>query len=149
MKRNFAVVCAIVAAAALFAGLVYAVLVAAQVSEPAATTVTGLTLRRLWATTAAMLALVGVVVGAMALARPGSRVGFASGRLGSIVALAAGLIALVNGGVNLAVANGGPGTGNGVVGAAAAFVLGLLAAAIGGLALARRRRLSFEPARMT
>jgi hypothetical protein len=149
MKRNVAVVCAIVAAAALFTGLVYAVLVAAQVSEPAATTVTGLTLRRLWATTSAMLALVGVVVGAVALARPAGRVGFASGQLGSVVALAAGLIALINGGVNLAVANGGPGTGNGVVGAAAAIVLGLLAAAIGGLALARRRRLPFEPARMT
>jgi hypothetical protein len=149
MKRNFAVICAIVAAAALFTGLVYAVLVAAQVSEPAATTVTGLTLRRLWATTAAMLALVGVVVGAMALALPGSRVGFASGQLGAIVALAAGLIALVNGGVNLAIANGGPGTGNGVVGAAVAFVLGLLAVAIGGLALARRRRIALQPARMT
>jgi hypothetical protein len=149
MKRTIAVILAIVVAAALFTGLVHAVLVAAQVSEPAATTVTGLTLRRLWATTAAMLALVGVVVGAMALARPGSRVGFASGQLGAIVAVAAGLIALVNGGLNLAVANGGPGTGNGVVGAAAAFVLGLLAVAIGGLALARRRHIALQPTRMT
>jgi hypothetical protein len=149
MKRNIVVIVAIVAAGALFTALVYAVLVAAQVAEPAATTVTGLTLRRLWATTAAMLALVGLVVGAIALVWPRSRVGFASGQLGAILALAAGLIAAMNGGLNLAVANGGPGTGNGVVGAAAAFVLGLLAVAIGGLALARRRRITMAPARMT
>ena len=38
--------------------------------EPAATTVYGLTFRRLWATTIAVLALVGVVIGGLALARP-------------------------------------------------------------------------------
>jgi hypothetical protein len=140
MKRSFAVVLAAAAAAGLFGGLVYAVLVAAHVSEPAATTVYGLTPRRLWATTAAVLALVGVVIGGLALARPLSRFGTASGRLGAIVALVAGLIAAVNGGLNLAIANGGPGTGNGVVGGAAAFVLGLIALAIGRLALARYRR---------
>ena len=56
MKRTFAIILAALAAAALFGGLVYAVLVAAHVSEPAATTVYGLTLRRLWATTGAALA---------------------------------------------------------------------------------------------
>jgi hypothetical protein len=142
MKRTFAVIFMIVAAAAVVTGLVYAVLVAAQVSEPAATTVSGLTLRRLWATTAAMLALVGLAVGAMALARPGSRVSVVSGHLGASVALGMGLIAAVAGGVNLAVANGGPGTGNGVVGAAAAVVLGLLAVIVGGLARARRPRVA-------
>lgn len=76
-------------------------------------------------------------IGGLALARPASRFGTASGRLGAIAALVAGLIAVVNGGLNLAVANGGPGTGNGVVGGAAAFVLGLIALALGGLALAR------------
>jgi predicted NBD/HSP70 family sugar kinase len=73
------------------------------------------------------------------LARPASRFGTASGRLGAIVALVAGLIAAVNGGLNLAVANGGPGTGNGVVGGAAALVLGLIGMALGGLALGRSR----------
>jgi len=140
---------AALAAAALFGGLVYAVLVAAHVSEPAATTVRGLTPRRLWATTAAVLALVGVVIGGLALARPGSRFGTASGRLGAIVALVAGLIAVVNGGLVLAIANGGPGTGNGVVGGAAALVLGLAAVALGGLALSRSRRTALEPGRMT
>ena len=92
------------AAAALFAGLVHAVLVAGGVSEPAATTVHGLTPQRLWATTAAVLALVGVVIGGLALSRPASRFGTGSGRLGAIAALVAGLIAVVNGGLVLAVA---------------------------------------------
>ena len=69
MKRTFALILAALVAVALFVGLVHAVLVAAHVSEPAATTVRGLTLRRLWATTAAALALVGVVSGGLALAR--------------------------------------------------------------------------------
>jgi hypothetical protein len=43
MKRTFALILAALAAAALFGGLVHAVLVAAHVSEPAATTVYGLT----------------------------------------------------------------------------------------------------------
>jgi Family of unknown function (DUF6223) len=137
MKRIFAIIFVAVAAAALFAGLVHAVLMAAHLSEPAATTVQGLTPRRLWATTAAALGLVGVVVGGLALARPASRFGTASGQRGAIVALAAGLFAVVNGGLNVAMANGGPGTGNGVVGGAAAFVLGLVALSLGGLALAR------------
>ena len=145
MKRTFAIILAALAAAALFGGLVHAVLVAAHLSEPAATTVYGLTTRRLWATTAAVLALLGVVIGGLALTRPASRFGTGSGRLGAIVALVAGLIALVNGGLNLAVANGGPGTGNGVVGGAAAFVLGLIALALGWVALARYRRTAAGP----
>ena len=139
-KRTFVLILAALAAAALFGGLVHAVLVAAHVSEPAATTVYGLTTRRLWATTVAVLALVGAVVGALALARPASRFGIAFGRLGAILALVAGLIAGVNGGLVLAIANGGPGTGHGVVGSAGALVLGLMALALGGLALARSRR---------
>ena len=138
MKRTFAVICGGLAAAALFGGLVHAVLVAAHVSEPAATTVYGLTSRRLWATAVAALALVGVVGGGLALIRPASR--FNSGRFGPIVALVAGLIAVVNGGLVLAMATGGPGTGNGVVGGAGALVLGLIAMALGGVALARFHR---------
>ena len=108
-----------------------------------------LTADRLWATSAVVLGLVGVVIGGLALARPNSRFGTASGRLGAIVALVAGLIAFVNGGLVLANADGGPGTGNGVVGGAAALVLGLIAAVLGGLALARSRRIALEPGRMT
>jgi hypothetical protein len=136
MKHTSGIILAVTAAAALFGGLVYAVLVAAHVSEPAATTVRGLTPMRLWATTSAGLALMGAIIGGMAIYRAARRIGN-HGRRGAIVALAAGLIAAVNGGLNLAVANGGPGTGNGVVGAAIAFVLGLIAVLLGGLALRR------------
>lgn len=73
MNRTFAIILAVVAAAALSGGLVYGVLVAAHVAEPVATTVYGLTPRRLWATTATLLALVAVVTGGLALARTASR----------------------------------------------------------------------------
>src|SRR5215472_9021636 len=139
MKRTFVLILGVLAAAALFGGLVHAVLVAAHVSEPAATTVYGLTARRLWATTVVVLALVGVLIGGLSLARPDSRFGNACGRLGTILTLVAGLIAAFSGGLVLATANGGPGSGNGVVGGAAAMVLGLIATVLGGLALARRR----------
>jgi hypothetical protein len=69
MKRTFAIILAALAAAVLFGGLVYAVLVAALVSEPAATTVYGLPPQRLWATAAAVLALADVVNGGLNLAR--------------------------------------------------------------------------------
>jgi len=138
MKRTSAFILAALAAAVLFGALVHAVLVVANVSVPAATTIHGLTPRRLWATTVAALALVGAVVGGLAIAGPAGRFGTASGRLGAM-ALVAGLIAAVNGGLNLAVANGGPGSGNGVVGGAAAVVLGIIAIVLGGLALARSR----------
>jgi Family of unknown function (DUF6223) len=140
MKRVFFFALAALAAIALFAGLVHAVLVAAHVSQPAATTVHGLTPRRLWATTVAFLSLASVVIGGLALARPASRLGAGSGRLRAIAALIAGLIAMINGGLNLALATGGPGTGNGVVGAAVAVVLGLIGMSLGGLALSRSRR---------
>ena len=147
MKRTFTIVLGAAAAAALFVGLVYTVLVLARVSEPASTTVNGPTLRRLWVTAAAAVALAGVVIGGLALARSANRLGTTSGRFGAIVALATGLIAVVNGGLNLATANGGPGTGNGVVGGAAAFVLGWIAATAGALTLARSRRDKLEASR--
>ena len=147
MKRSFAIVLAVLAAAVAFAGLVHAVLVAAHLSSPAAVTVYGLTPRRLWATTAVVLALGSLAIGGVALTRSVRRLGAASGSLGAIVALAVGLLAAINGGLNLAVATGGPGTGNGVVGGAAAFVLGLAGAVIGWLALARSRRIALGHAR--
>jgi hypothetical protein len=139
MKRTFAIILAGLAAAALFGFLVHAVLVAAHVSEPSATTVYGMTPRRLWATVVIVLSLVGVIIGGLALYRAVRRIGN-RGRPGAIVALLAGLTAAVNGGLVLALATGGPGSGNGVVGGAGAFVLGLIALILGGLALARSRR---------
>jgi hypothetical protein len=85
---------------------------------------------------AVVLALAGVISGALALARRSSP-------LGAIVAMLAGLIAAINGGLNLALATGGPGTGNGVVGGAAAFVLALIAMALGGAAWSRRRQTTY------
>src|SRR5262249_15032859 len=114
---------------------------------PAATTVYGMTPRRVWATAVAALALIGVIIGGLSLTH--GRVSTASARREAILALVAGLIAAANGVLNLAVASGGPGTGNGVVGGAAAFVLGVIAMAIGGLALARSRGTALEPWRMT
>jgi hypothetical protein len=149
MKRTLNIVIAAVIATALFGGLVYAVLVAAHVSEPAAITVQGLTLRRLWATTAALLGLSGVIAGALAAVPSITRINATAVRLAANVAVGAGLMAVVNGGLNLAVANGGPGTGNGVVGGAAAFVLGLIALALGGRALAQSRRAALESRRTT
>ena len=140
VKRIFTFILALLAAAALFGGLVHAVLLATHLSEPATTTVYGLTTQRLWATMAGALALASVAVGGLALSRPAGRFGPVSRRGGAIVALVVGFIAAVNGGLVLALANGGPGTGNGVVGGAAALVLGLIALAIGGLALGRSRR---------
>ena len=103
-------------------------------SVPAATP------RRLWATTAAVLGLGGVVAGGLALRRSVGPIGAGKGKKGAIVALLAGVTAAVNGGLNLAVATGGLGSGNGVAGGAAALVLGLVAVVLGGLALARPRR---------
>lgn len=98
-----------------------------------------LTTARFWATAAALLGLVGAIIGGLARARSVRRVGD-GGRKGAIVALAAGAIAVFGGAVNLAVADGGPGTGNGVVGGAAAVALGLLAVVLGGSVVARSRR---------
>ncbi|GHO85108.1 DUF6223 family protein [Dictyobacter formicarum] len=142
VKRIFTFILAFLAAIVLFGVLGEAVLMATHLSDPAATTVYGPTPQRLWATTAATLGLIALVIGWRALRRPASRFGTASRRRGAIVALVLGLIVAVNGGLVLALATGGLGTGNGVAGGAAALVLGLIALPIGGLALGRSRRTS-------
>lgn len=142
MKRLFALVPVTVVAIVLFGGLVYTVLVVAQVSEPAATTVEGMTSSRLWATVTALLALTGVLIGGVLLAPPANRFGSSTKRLGTILTLGLGLIAVVNGGLVITSATGGPGTGNGVVGGAMGLVLGLLAIVLGGLAMNRSRAIT-------
>src|SRR5215510_13344335 len=140
MKRTFVFILAAVAAVAVFGWLVQMVLVAAHLSEPTGTTVSGMTPRRLWAIAAMVLGLVAVVNGGLALRRSARRMGNGNGRTVAKVALVAGLIAVINGALNLAIAKGGPGSGNGVIGGAAALVLGLIAIALGALTLARSRR---------
>jgi hypothetical protein len=97
-----------------------------------------LTTGRFWGTAAALLGLVGVVLGARALIRSRRRVGN-GGRNEATVTLLAGLIAMAGGALNLLVADGGPGTGNGVVGGALALLFGLFAVVLAGL-VARSRR---------
>ncbi|MFG2025607.1 DUF6223 family protein [Streptomyces sp. NPDC048825] len=101
---------------------------------------TGLTSGRLVGTTAAVVALAGVVIGGLALARSTDRSAIGNRRNRALMALAAGLVGLAMGVVNLAVADGGPGTGNGVIAGAIALALGLIALALGGLTLTRAQR---------
>jgi hypothetical protein len=91
-------------------------------------------------TVAAVLGLIGVVIGALARARSTGRIGVGNGRAGSIVALVLGLISVVVGGLHAANSAGGLGTGNGLAGAILALALGLIGMVLGGLVLARSRR---------
>lgn len=93
---------------------------------------------RLLPTVAAVVGLIGVVIGGLALARA-RRAGNA--RAGAIAAAVLGLISLFIGGLHTANSAGGFGTGNGLAGAILAIVLGLIGMVLGGLALARSRRL--------
>jgi peptidoglycan/LPS O-acetylase OafA/YrhL len=144
MKKAFTMILLGLVAAALFAALVHALLVAAHVSHSSGTTVQGLTPRRIWALMADALGIAAVLAGSMSLMRAAHQIGN-RGRNGAILALAAGTLAAINGGLNLAVATGGPGSGNGVIGGAAAFVLGLIGMALGGLTWSRSRRSVLQP----
>ncbi|MEU3767497.1 DUF6223 family protein [Amycolatopsis keratiniphila] len=99
-----------------------------------------LTPGRLWSLIAALVGVIGVVVGGLAVAR--SRSG--DTRRGAVVALTAGLLGAAGGVYVMAAAKGGPGTGYGIVGGFVALVIGLIAAALGGLALSRSRRASYR-----
>ncbi len=114
---------------------------AAHVSaQSAAADAYTLTPGRLVGTVAVLVALVGVVIGGLALARSAGRIGTGTGRRGAIVALGVGLISLLVGGLHAANAAGGFGTGNGLAGAIVAMVVGLVGMVLGGLAMARSRR---------
>jgi Family of unknown function (DUF6223) len=128
------------ATAALLGGFGPATPAAAHVSAQAAPVdAYTLTPGRLLGTVAALVALAGVVVGGLALARPAGRIGNGNGKRGAIVALVGGLTGMGLGGLVVAAAEGGPGTGYGVVGGFAALVIGLIATVLGWLALARSR----------
>jgi hypothetical protein len=111
---------------------------AADDLQPAAS-VYAMSAGRLGASAAALVGLMGVVIGALAL-RSAGRTGPGSGGLRAIVALVAGLIGMALGGLVVATADGGIGTGNGLGGGIVALVMGLIGMALGGLALARSRR---------
>jgi hypothetical protein len=131
------------AAAALVTLIGIAAQAAAQVpDQPAAVNPYTLTPERITASTAALVALVGAVIGALALARAAGRIGAGTGRRGATVALVMGPIGLVVGGLVVVTADGGLGTGNGIAGGVVAMIVGLVGMALGGLALARSRRIA-------
>jgi len=132
VKRTFTYLIVAVVAIALYFGLVHLVLMAANVSKSAPSTVYGLTSKRQFALVALGMALISVVFGWRAFRKSASRT--------SILAIITGLIAVIGGGLNLITANGGPGSGNGVLGSAQALVLGLTGMFLGGLTLVRFRR---------
>jgi len=99
---------------------------------------------RLWATSAALVGLIGVGVGTLVLFRAVRRIGN-GGRNGAVLALASGGIAAISGAANLVVADGGPGTGNGVVGGGLAIIFGLIASVLGSRVLRRSRHTDQQP----
>jgi len=113
---------------------------AAQVSgqSPAVPAYT-MTARRLAASGAVVVGLLGAVIGGLALARSARRAGAGTGRRGAIVALVMGPIGSAIGAVVVATAKGGLGTGNGLAGGVVAMTVGVVGIALGGLALARSR----------
>ncbi len=127
-------------AAAVIGGFGLAAPAAAHASvQPAAATVYTMTPERIAASMAALVGLIGAVIGGLALARSARRIGN-GGRRGAIVALVLGPIGLVIGGLVVATAEGGVGTGHGLAGGVVAMMVGLIGMALGGLALARSRR---------
>ena len=131
----------LLAAATLVVGIGLAAPAAAHASvQPAAVSAYTLTPRRIGASLAIVVALIGAVIGGRALARAAGRIGAANWRRGAIVALVLGPIGLVSGGLVVATANGGLGTGNGLGGGVVAMIVGLIGMTLGGLALVRSRR---------
>jgi Family of unknown function (DUF6223) len=121
-------------------GLAFVAPVALAAAQPTVTPVYGMTPKRIAASSALVVGLIGAVIGGLAMARSVRRVGN-RGRRGAIVALVLGPISLVSGGLVVVTADGGVGTGNGVAGALVAMVVGLIAMTLGGLTLARSRRI--------
>jgi Family of unknown function (DUF6223) len=130
-------------AAALVAGVGFIAPVAAQVSsEPAVVTPYTFTSKRIAASSASIVALIGAVFGGLALGHSADRIGSGTGRRRAFVALVLGPIGLVVGGLVVATAQGGLGTGNGIAGGFVAIALGMIGMILGGLALARSRRIA-------
>jgi uncharacterized protein DUF6223 len=105
-----------------------------------APTAGAITSGRARALVAAVVGLISLVIGGLAMARSAGRIGAGAGRAGAIVALALGLIGTVLSVAHLGSSTGGFGSGSGRAGAIVALVLGLIGMNLGGLALARSRR---------
>lgn len=129
-------------AAAVLGGLAFAAPAAAHIAsaQPLAASAYDFGPGRAGSSAAAFLALAGVVVGWLALARPTGRLGVASGPLGARIALFAGLVGTAVGVLVAATADGGLGTGNGLGGAFVAILVGVASTVLGWRATARVRR---------
>ncbi len=95
---------------------------------------------RAGATVAALIALIGVIVGAVALTRSTRPSDKGNGRDGAIVALVLALVGVFLAALHLATSRGAIGSGHGRAGAIVGLVLGLIGMVLGRLALARSSR---------
>ncbi|MBF6239095.1 hypothetical protein IU474_18765 [Nocardia otitidiscaviarum] len=125
----------VAAATAVLASSVLTPAVAYAAAEPVAAGASELSAGRLGGLVAALVGIAGVVVGGLALARRGGRLGTGGA---AIAAAVAGLFAIALGALVVVTADGGLGTGNGLGGGIVAMVIGLIALIVGGLARARR-----------
>ena len=111
--------------------------------QPVLASITIMGSGRLGPTVAAVIGLIGSVIGGLALirskrhTRSETDLRSTDDQSRTAAVLALGVISLVLGGLFLATADGGPGTGNGVVGSAAAIVLGIIAIILAGLTRTR------------
>ena len=140
VKRTFTYIFITMAAIALYFGLVHLILMIANVSKSAPSTVYGLTSKRQFALVALGLALLSVISGWRTFRKSAAHTGILHGKSWPVVAVVTGLIAAINSVLNLVTSNGGPGSGNGVLGSAQAIVLGLTGMFLGALAMVRFRR---------
>ncbi len=140
LKRTFTYILVTIAVIALYFSLVHLILMAANVSKSAPSTVYGLTSKRQFALVALGLGLLSAIFGWRTFRKSARHTSILNGKSWPIVVIVTGLIAVIFGVVNLATANGGPGSGNGVLGSAQALVLGLTGMLLGGLAIVRFRR---------
>jgi hypothetical protein len=114
------------------------VFLAASCSQSAPT---GMTDGRARALVGAVVGLLGLIIGGLALARSAGLIGNGSGRNGAVVALVLGLIGLILSVVHLGSSStGGFGTGGGRAGAIVGLVLGSIGMILGGLVLILSRR---------
>jgi uncharacterized membrane protein len=140
VKRIFTYIFIRIAAIALYFGLVHLILMVANVSKSAPSTVYGLTSKRQFALVALGLALLSVIIGWQTFRKSAARTSILHSKSWPVIAIVTAMIAVIGGVFNLATSNGGPGSGNGVLGSAQALVLGFTGMILGGLAMVRFRR---------
>ena len=110
--------------------------------QPIAASVTDMSAGRATAIVAALLGLVGVVVGGLTLSRSRRQNQTGTGHRRGLLAMSAGAISIVLGLVVVATADGGLGTGNGLGGALVAVLIGVASTVLGGRVLFRYGRAS-------